>query len=131
MELLLQKWVLSLLPFALGTIAAENFEQNCAALASRLNVVNTTVYFSQYLAADSTFATPDTNVTCGSMFMKQSVKVDLCRVAAYTTTSARSGVNFETWLPKNWSGRFISHGNGGLSGCMLLWELYDDTLFDW
>lgn len=24
----------------------------------------------------------------------------------------------EAWLPSNWTGRFIAHGNGGLNGCI-------------
>jgi hypothetical protein len=25
----------------------------------------------------------------------------------------------EAWLPRNWTGRFLSVGNGGLGGCQL------------
>ena len=95
MELSLRSWLLSLLSLALGAYSAAPFEQDCAALATRLNIANTTVYFTQFLAAGSSFATPDTNVTCAGMSLKPSVNVDLCRVAAYTATSNRSGINLK------------------------------------
>lgn len=34
------------------------------------------------------------------------------------TTSNRSEITLEAWLPTNWTGRFLSTGNGGLSGCI-------------
>ncbi|EON96030.1 putative feruloyl esterase b protein [Phaeoacremonium minimum UCRPA7] len=34
------------------------------------------------------------------------------------STSNRSGIDMEVWLPKNWTGRFLSTGNGGLGGCI-------------
>lgn len=39
-------------------------------------------------------------------------------MAVKITTSARSQLTLETWLPTNWSGRFLSTGNGGVSGCI-------------
>lgn len=34
------------------------------------------------------------------------------------STSNRSGITLEAWLPTNWTGRFLSTGNGGVSGCI-------------
>lgn len=34
------------------------------------------------------------------------------------TTSEYSHIILEAWLPENWNGRFLSTGNGGLSGCI-------------
>ena len=34
------------------------------------------------------------------------------------STSSRSGISMEAWLPRNWTGRFLSTGNGGISGCI-------------
>ena len=28
------------------------------------------------------------------------------------------GITLEAWLPTNWTGRFLSTGNGGVSGCI-------------
>lgn len=33
-------------------------------------------------------------------------------------TSDTSSMTLEAWLPSNWTGRFLSGGNGGLSGCV-------------
>lgn len=33
-------------------------------------------------------------------------------------TSDSSSMTLEAWLPSNWTGRFLSGGNGGLSGCI-------------
>lgn len=33
-------------------------------------------------------------------------------------TSSTSSMTLEAWLPSNWTGRFLSGGNGGLSGCV-------------
>ncbi|KAE9389957.1 putative ferulic acid Esterase/Feruloyl esterase [Gymnopus androsaceus JB14] len=48
----------------------------------------------------------------------QVVFEDTCRIALYVSTSNNSGVNMEAWLPRKWTGRFLSTGNGGLSGCI-------------
>lgn len=99
--------------------ANETFQSRCANLPSQLQLDNTTVYFSQYVAGGQSISLTDTNVTCLNGPSNQTpVVADVCRVAAYSATSERSGINFEVWLPANWSGRFISHGNGGMSGCI-------------
>ena len=36
----------------------------------------------------------------------------------YVATSSRSGISMEAWLPEQWTGRFLSTGNGGLDGCI-------------
>jgi hypothetical protein len=101
---------LAVLPFFASSFA-DKFEQDCASFATKQKFENTTIYFSQYAAAGS-------GVSVQGMFgpSSQKVSTDICRVGAYTATTNRSGINFETWLPRNWTGRFISHGNGGISG---------------
>lgn len=63
----------------------------------------------------------------------------MCRLAMRVDTSNRSGelktdiiaflfiwtvliflleLTLEAWLPTNWAGRFLSTGNGGVSGCI-------------
>jgi feruloyl esterase len=40
-----------------------------------------------------------------------------CRVVGHATPTPQSRVGFEVWLPeKNWSGRYVQVGNGGLAG---------------
>jgi feruloyl esterase len=93
---------------------ADDFADQCNGLFSKLKgVANTTIYATQYLANGSKYA---------GVFSAP-VGADLCRVTAYTATTNRSGINFEVWLPRNWTGRFISHGNGGLSGCKVAFSL--------
>jgi hypothetical protein len=102
----------ALLPF-LSLTAADTFEQDCASFVTRSHFSNTTVYISQYLAAGANIS-----VSGGFGPSAQGLSADVCRITAYTATSNRSGINFETWLPRKWTGRFMSHGNGGLSGSM-------------
>jgi hypothetical protein len=103
----------------------DSFEFDCIGLPYRLNgtnVPNTTISLSQYLPGGTTLDLSGViNSTClnprdGPTSLK--VPFDVCRVAAYTKTSERSAIHYEVWLPRSWSGRFISHGNGGLSGCI-------------
>ena len=75
----------------------EDFQANCASIASKLEIANATVYFSQYVAAGQNLSIPDRNVTCGAPY--QPVSVDLCRIALYVSTSNSSGINMEAWLP--------------------------------
>jgi hypothetical protein len=89
---------------------ADEFADQCNGLFPKLKgVENTTIYTTQYLATGTKYAG----------FFSAPVSADLCRVTAYTATTNRSGINFEVWLPRNWTGRFMSHGNGGLTGCEL------------
>ncbi|GJN89690.1 hypothetical protein Rhopal_002677-T1 [Rhodotorula paludigena] len=39
-----------------------------------------------------------------------------CRLGAYIHTSNSSKVQFEVWMPHDWSGRFAMVGNGGMAG---------------
>jgi feruloyl esterase len=102
--------LLLLLTISAPFVVADDFSDQCNGLSPKLKgIANTTIYTTQYLAKGSRYAG----------FFSMPVSADLCRVTAYTATTNRSGVNFEVWLPRNWTGRFMSHGNGGLSGCEL------------
>jgi feruloyl esterase len=102
----------------LANAVADDFDSQCKAFASKLGgLANTTIYATEYLPAGSTYQAPGMESTCNLMGPKQPTRADLCRITAYAATSNRSGIHFEAWLPRSWSGRFISHGNGGLSGC--------------
>ncbi|AEO59828.1 hypothetical protein MYCTH_2308392 [Thermothelomyces thermophilus ATCC 42464] len=111
----------------ISTLAAvaecSSFQQQCSKLASKLKIENATAWFSEYVAAGTNMSFPDTDPSCaqGSLV----VDVDFCRVAPYVATSHRSGISMEAWLPKNWTGRFLSTGNGGLNGCLS----YDDMAY--
>lgn len=96
--------------------ADASFEQDCAQLSRTLSIENATVWFSEFVAAGTNLTFPDNNATC--LRPNQVVSADLCRVALYVATSPRSGISMEAWLPRNWTGRFLSTGNGGISGCI-------------
>lgn len=39
-------------------------------------------------------------------------------MALRVPTTNQSEISVEAWLPANWTGRFLSTGNGGVSGCI-------------
>ncbi|KAK3897684.1 Tannase/feruloyl esterase [Staphylotrichum tortipilum] len=100
-----------------------NFPHQCEKLVSKLKIENATVWFSNYVAAGTNVSFPDLDPTCAHAPI--TLSVDFCRVALYVATSKRSGISMEAWLPNNWSGRFLSTGNGGLNGCIS----YDDMAY--
>ncbi|KAH8728332.1 Tannase/feruloyl esterase [Phaeosphaeriaceae sp. PMI808] len=93
-----------------------DMKSKCAGFASKLAVKNGDIYFSQFVAAGTNLSLPDNHPSCGigSMVVPQ----DICRVALSVATSKRSNFIMEAWLPSNWTGRFMSGGNGGLNGCI-------------
>ncbi|KAF2189296.1 tannase and feruloyl esterase [Zopfia rhizophila CBS 207.26] len=113
---LVNSWTSVALPDHGNSGAIDDFQANCASIAPKINIENATVYFSQFVAAGTNLSIPDRNVTCGSPY--QVVSTHTCRIALYVSTSDRSGINMEAWLPANWTGRFLSTGNGGLAGCI-------------
>lgn len=93
-------------------------EVACSQLGSSLAIENVTVNFANFVPAGTNLSfTQDFNLSsCG--YPSAVVTSDMCRVAMYVTTSYRSGITLEAWLPTNWTGRFLSTGNGGVSGCI-------------
>ncbi|KAH9205856.1 tannase and feruloyl esterase [Leptodontidium sp. 2 PMI_412] len=96
--------------------ATSDFSSKCTALASSLSIPHGNVSSSALVTAGSTLQFPNSDPSCTRP--SQSVSVDLCRVALTVTTSDRSSISMEAWLPANWKGRFLSTGNGGLGGCI-------------
>ncbi|TAQ85040.1 hypothetical protein B7494_g6636 [Chlorociboria aeruginascens] len=90
----------------------------CEQLPSSLSIPNATVNFAQFVSAGTNLSlSQDYNLSsCG--YVSQVVQNELCRVALEVQTSGRSGITLEVWLPSNWTGRFLSTGNGGLGGCI-------------
>ncbi|KAK5113180.1 putative feruloyl esterase B-2 [Meristemomyces frigidus] len=84
-----------------------------------------TVNFAHYVAAGTnlTLEQDDNLASCDRP--SQVVSVDLCRVAMLVKTSNISNITLEAWLPTNWTGRFLSTGNGGTSGCIQ----YEDVAY--
>ncbi|KAF2275753.1 putative feruloyl esterase B-1 [Westerdykella ornata] len=100
-----------------------SFPSRCASLPQNLNLKDypgATVTIAKYLPANSTIdhAAEGRNATCIAMFDAPPLPVNICRLQLRVPTSHSSGVIMEAWLPENWSGRFLSTGNGGLAGCI-------------
>ena len=94
----------------------KDFQSKCAAYANRLVIPNGKVHFSQFVAGGTNLSLSENDPSCAQSSMV--VPKDICRVAISISTSSKSSVNLETWLPSNWTGRFLSGGNGGLNGCI-------------
>lgn len=90
----------------------------CQSIGSSFKEQDVTVNFAEYVPAGTnlTFEQDDNLASCG--IPSQVVPVDLCRVAMLVKTSDISNITLEAWLPTNWTGRFLSTGNGGVSGCI-------------
>ncbi|KAJ7842251.1 Tannase/feruloyl esterase [Mycena olivaceomarginata] len=91
------------------------FQQACSALTSRLTLLNTTIASTSFVAAGTRLTFPTADPSCSS---SQLVSSDVCRVVLTVVTSSRSRTAMEAWLPSNWTGRFLSTGNGGIGGCI-------------
>ena len=107
-----------LLPTALAQQTVHSPEAACTSIAETFQHPNTVVNFANYISAGTNISLDQSGAlaTCGQP--AQVVPVDLCRVAMLVHTSDRSNITLEAWLPTNWTGRFLSTGNGGLSGCI-------------
>ena len=93
-----------------------DFSQRCTSLAGKLHIPGGNVSFTEYVAASTTLQIQNNDPTCTRP--SQVVSANLCRIGLNISTSVRSGLRMEAWLPQNWTGRFLSTGNGGLGGCI-------------
>ncbi|PSN73504.1 tannase and feruloyl esterase [Corynespora cassiicola Philippines] len=107
--------LVALLP-ALASAQSANFTTDCSSLADKLSIPGGTVSFSEFVAAGTTLQFPESDPSCTRA--SQAVSADVCRVGLNITTSPISSIRMEAWLPSNWTGRFLSTGNGGLGGCI-------------
>ncbi|KAK8010822.1 tannase and feruloyl esterase [Apiospora arundinis] len=103
-----------------NTTTTDQFSQACQAFAKEVQIPNSTFVAADFIPAGTTLQFPNVDPACSRP--SQLVSVPLCRVQANITTSSTSGLHFEAWLPQNWTGRFLSTGNGGIGGCVQ----YDD-----
>ncbi|CAN8096171.1 unnamed protein product [Discula destructiva] len=129
LAVLLQALTLSVLP-AIAQNTTGSFDAQCATFAETLRGTyeNSSVWFTEYVTAGTNLTLSEYDATCAaSRGGYQMVSVDMCRVAMFVPTSDRSNITMEAWLPTPdaWTGRFLSTGNGGLSGCIQ----YDDLAY--
>ncbi|KAH8897927.1 tannase and feruloyl esterase [Thozetella sp. PMI_491] len=92
------------------------FRDQCLSLANNVVINGASSLSSEFVEANSTLFFPDADPSCGRT--SQAVSVNLCRLTAQVATSSRSSIRLEVWLPEQWTGRFLSTGNGGLGGCV-------------
>jgi feruloyl esterase len=97
-----------------------NFSTACLDFEPLKYVSSATVNAHEFVMGGTTLQFPGTDPSCS--IVNQTVSVDICRIALNISTSDRSGIVFESWLPRNWTGRFLATGNGGIDGCIK----YDD-----
>jgi feruloyl esterase len=111
----------TLFSLAAATTTNANFKNTCASAINTFHLANTTIWTSSYVSAGTNLTFPDTNETCAQG--PQLVSANMCRITMYVATTARSGISMEAWLPETWTGRFLSTGNGGLSGCIQYYDM--------
>ena len=102
---------------ALGSVALasqDDFQSKCTQFGHKIDLPDVKVNFAQFIKAGTNLTLPN-DPTCQTP--SQNVTVDLCRVAMGVTTSNSSEITLEAWFPRDYKGRFLSTGNGGLGGC--------------
>jgi feruloyl esterase len=97
------------------TVANEDFRTKC--LSFKPEFGDAKVERIEHLAKGSSAALPYRHQTCGGPGNSAKLAQDVCRVALRINTSDRSGIHFEVWFPRGYSGRVLATGNGGLNGC--------------
>lgn len=108
----------ALLPIGVGSLVLANqdsFQTKCTQFADKIDFPNVKVNFAEYIPGGTNLSLPDNAPSCEAP--SQSVSVNLCRIAMAVSTSKSSEITLEAWFPQEYKGRFLSTGNGGLSGC--------------
>lgn len=102
--------------------APDSFQSKCTSdgIGKQITQLNSaaTVYIVQFVTAGTNFTVPDSPPSCA--VAAAVIPVDFCRVTMAVNTSSSSQFSMELWLPRDWSGRYLGTGNGGLNGCTAL-----------
>lgn len=93
-----------------------NQVDKCASLIKTFTLPNTKVLLAKYVQKGTNLTFPNIDSTCGNSTF--TVSSNICRVSWNTSTSSTSGFRLEAFLPLNWTGRFVTLGNGGVGGCI-------------
>lgn len=117
----------------LGALASDlasrqdNFQNQCSSFnPANAGIANATVTNHAFVASGTNLNLTGNDV-CGQT--SQTVPVDLCRVSLQISTSNRSGVVAEVWMPEKWNGRLLTTGNGGLAGCRSSTSWYESNKY--
>ncbi|KAK9388921.1 Tannase/feruloyl esterase [Lipomyces mesembrius] len=100
----------------INAATADDFQANCLSLKPEQYIRNSTRTVLEYVPAGTNLTFPDNVASCSRP--SQVVSSDICRLALSIPTSNRSSITFEAWLPRDWTGRFLGTGNGGVDGCI-------------
>ncbi|KAL2870329.1 putative feruloyl esterase [Aspergillus lucknowensis] len=100
---------------------SDQFQIRCASFADEIDIPHATVNFASYIPGGTNLSLVDNDPSCGAAY--QSVSSDICRIALAVATSNSSQITLEAWFPRDYTGRFLSTGNGGLSGCIQYYDL--------
>ncbi|OAQ82616.1 feruloyl esterase b protein [Purpureocillium lilacinum] len=110
------------LPVTASQSPSASFESRCSDLKHAPQPSNITPLYSEYIPAGTNLVVPGLDPSC---FNSTTILADICRLGLNVTTSDRSDFIMEVWLPRNWTRRFLSTGNGGINGCIG----YDDMTY--
>lgn len=100
---------------SLALASQDAFQSKCINFGDQIDIPNVKVNFVEFVQGGSNLSLVDNPPSCSGS--NQAVSVDLCRVAMAVSTSNSSEITLEAWLPREYKGRFLSTGNGGISGC--------------
>jgi feruloyl esterase len=127
--------LLSVLPLLVITTHASSasFKSKCEAFVSdyqKHSPKNIAVNIAQYLPSNAniTHVNDGYDARCVSVGSPP-LPVPICRLSLNVTTSPSSMTVMEAWLPENWTGRFLSVGNGGFGGCVQYVDMAYSTSF--
>ncbi|KAL3493953.1 putative feruloyl esterase B-1 [Aspergillus germanicus] len=97
---------------------ASRFQSECESLRPKIQAPNVHVHSVTYVPIGANISMANVPATCSSAADETVSTFEFCRVALNVTTSSSSQIFMEAWLPRNYTGRFLSTGNGGLGGCI-------------
>lgn len=97
-----------------------SFKAKCESFAHNIQVADATIHSVTHIPVGANISMSNVPAVCGSNADSTSSTFEFCRIELNVTTSQKSQIFMEAWLPSNYSGRFLSTGNGGLGGCMFL-----------
>lgn len=112
--------LLPILTLGSAALAQDQFQSRCESFAAKVDIPNVKVNLVNYVAGGTNVSLADNVQSCDPK--SQAVSGDICRVAMAVATSNASEITLEAWFPRDYTGRFLSTGNGGLGGCGF--ELY-------
>ncbi|KAK1220531.1 hypothetical protein PQX77_016699 [Marasmius sp. AFHP31] len=78
----------------------------------------TKFFEASVIPAGTNVTFPVVDPTCSRDTPPLVIPSDICRITMQVETSSSSRIKMEAWLPREWTGRFLSTGNGGLGGCI-------------